>query len=216
MKSIKILPDLKFVEQNIDIIGVSSIAKTFIDNLLSYDERYDQLNNSTVYLMDNSTYETNGKLSLNITGRINGTQPQLENKNLSLLVNLQSGEKTEANLDCVINDIYFEHYVLNYKSNEALSIDLQRAISFIDNGDILAFHFFDGIDTIIELKQINSYNRLFLSENTGLNPGAIAAIIIALVVAVAVVIFLAYYLRTKEKIWKEKNLDSSTIIKLKN
>ena len=110
VKSIKILPDLKFVEQNIDIIGVSSIAKTFIDNLLSYDERYDQLNNSTVYLMDNSTYETNGKLSFNITGRINGTQPQFENKNISLLVNLQSGQKTEANLDCVINDISFNNF----------------------------------------------------------------------------------------------------------
>ena len=161
IKSIKILPEFKFVDQDIYIIGVSSIAKTLIDNLLLYDERYEILNNSTIYLMDNSTYETNGKLSFNITGRINGTQPKFENKDISLIVSLQSGQKTEANLDCVINNIYLEYYELNCKSNETLLINLQGAISFIDNDGLLVFNFIDGNDAIIELKNINSYNKLF-------------------------------------------------------
>jgi hypothetical protein len=169
--------------------------------------------------MDNSTYQTNGKLSLNITGRINGTQPKIKNKNISLMVNLQSGQKTEINLDCVINNIHLENYQLNCKSNKPLIIDLKGAISFIDNDGLLVLNFIDGINTIIELKDINSYNKLFFSKkNNGLNPGAIAAIIIALVVVVAVVISLAYYLRKKEKIWKEKEKisNSSAIINLKN
>ena len=218
IKSIKILPDFAFVNQDIDIIGVSPIAKTLIDNLLLYDERYDekydQLYNSTIYLMDNSTYQTNGKLSFNITGRINGTQPKFENKDISLIVSLQSGQKTEANLDCVINNIYLEYYELNCKSNETLLINLQGAISFIDNDGLLVFNFIDGNDAIIELKNINSYNKLILSKHTALNPGAIATIIIVLVVVVAVLIFLAIYFRKKEK--KEINWNSSSIIKLKN
>ena len=216
IKSIKILPDFKFVNQDIDIIGVSFIAKKFMDNLLIYDVRYDLLNNSTIYLMDNSTYETNGKLSFNITGRINGTQPKFENKDINLMVSLQSGQKTEANLDCVINNIYLEYYQLNCKSNESLIINLQGAISFIDNDDLLIFNFIDGNNTIIELKDIKSDNKLFLSKHTALNPGAIAAIIIPLVVVVAVVIFLAFFIRKKEKVWKENISNSSSIINLKN
>ena len=164
--------------------------------------------------MDNSTYETNGKLSFNITGRINGTQPKFENKDISLIVSLQSGQKTEANLDCVINNIYLEYYELNCKSNETLLINLQGAISFINNDGLLVFNFIDGNDAIIELKNINSYNKLILSKHTALNPGAIATIIIVLVVVVAVLIFLAIYFRKKEK--KEINWNSSSIIKLKN
>ena len=225
IKSIKILPDFAFVNQDIDIIGVSPIAKMLIDNLLLYDERYgekyDQLYNSTIYLMDNSTYQTNGKLSFNITGIINGTQPKIEKKDISLMVSLQSGQKTEVNLDCVINNIHLENYQLNCKSNKPLVIDLKGAISFIDNDGLLVLNFIDGINTIIELKDINSYNKLFFSKkNNGLNPGAIVAIIIVLVVVVAVaaVISLAHYLRKKEKIWKEKEKisNSSAIINLKN
>ena len=37
IKSIKILPDFAFVNQDIDIIGVSPIAKTLSDNLLLYN-----------------------------------------------------------------------------------------------------------------------------------------------------------------------------------
>ena len=167
--------------------------------------------------MDNSTYETNGKLSFNITGRINGTQPKFENKDINLMVSLQSGQKTEANLDCVINNIYLEYYQLNCKSNESLIINLQGAISFIDNDDLLIFNFIDGNNTIIELKDIKSHNKLFLSKHTALNPGAIAAIIIPLVVVVvAVVIFLAFFIRKKEKVWKENISNSSSIINLKN
>ena len=223
IKSIKILPDFAFVNQDIDIIGVSPIAKPLIDNLLLYDERYDekydQLYNSTIYLMDNSTHQTNGKLSFNITGIINGTQPKIEKKDISLMVSLQSGQKTEVNLDCVINNIHLENYQLNCKSNKPLIIDLKGAISFIDNDGLLVLNFIDGINTIIELKDINSYNKLFFSKkNNGLNPGAIVAIIIVLVVVVAAVISLAYYLRKKEKIWKEKEKisNSSAIINLKN
>ena len=137
------------------------------------------------------------------------------------MVSLQSGQKTEVNLDCVINNIHLENYQLNCKFNKPLIIDLKGAISFIDNDGLLVLNFINGINTIIELKDINSDNKLFFSKKSnGLNPGAIAAIIIVLVVVVAVaaVISLAHYLRKKEKIWKEKEKisNSSAIINLKN
>ena len=72
IKSMKILPDFKFISQDIDIIGISPLFKMLMNDLLSYDNRYNVLSNSTVYLMDNSTYEIYNKLLFNITGIING------------------------------------------------------------------------------------------------------------------------------------------------
>jgi len=151
IKSIAILPDFIFVNQeNIDIISIYPFTQIFMNDLLSYDQRYNAIINSTIYLMDNSTYEIYNKLLCNITGKINGTQPKLKNKNLNLIVNLHSGQKFETELDCSIDNIGLENYLLNCKSNEILESNFKIAISFIDNNDILLINFINGTNSIIE------------------------------------------------------------------
>ena len=134
-----------------------------MNDLLSYDNRYNVLSNSTVYLMDNSTYEIYNKLLFNITGIINGTQPKLENKDISLMINLQSEQNLEAELGCVIDKIGLKNYLLNCKSNKSAELNLQSAVSFIDNNDILIINFNKGANTIVELNDTKSYNRFFFS-----------------------------------------------------
>ena len=163
IKSMKILPDFKFISQDIDIIGISPLFKMLMNDLLSYDNRYNVLSNSTVYLMDNSTYEIYNKLLFNITGIINGTQPKLENKDISLMINLQSEQNLETELGCVIDKIGLKNYLLNCKSNKSAELNLQSAVSVIDNNDILIINFNKGANTIVELNDTKSYNRFFFS-----------------------------------------------------
>ena len=134
-----------------------------MNDLLSYDNRYKVLSNSTVYLIDNSTYEIYDKLLFNITEIINGTQPKLENKDISLMINLQSEQNLEAELGCVIDKIGLKNYLLNCKSNKSAELNLQSAVSFIDNNDILIINFNKGANTIVELNDTKSYNRFFFS-----------------------------------------------------
>ena len=165
IKSITILPDFIFVNQeNIDIISISPFTQIFMNDLLSYDQRYNAIINSTIYLMDNSTYEIYNKLLCNITGKINGTQPKLKNKNLNLIVNLHSGQKFETELDCSIDNIGLENYLLNCKSNEILESNFKIAISFIDNNDILLINFINGTNSIIESNDTKNYKEQFFSK----------------------------------------------------
>ena len=130
--------------------------------------------------------------------------------------------KNLKNLDESFFEKNFLEILLNFYQNDNLIIFLntQKESETRDLIDGL-FDECNDENFIIELKDINSDNKLFFSKKSnGLNPGAIAAIIIVLVVVVAVaaVISLAHYLRKKEKIWKEKEKisNSSAIINLKN
>ena len=103
IKPISVNPDFKFLSQdNIEVIGISPIAKMFMNNFQLIDERYDTLSNSTLYLLDNSTYDLYDKLLFNISGVIIGTQPKIENNNLSLIINLQSKKKMKLKLTVLL------------------------------------------------------------------------------------------------------------------
>ena len=215
IKSISIKPDFKFLSQNnINIIGISPFAKLFMNNLQLINEKFDILSNVSIYLLDNSTYDKYDEPLFNISGRINGTQPKFENKNLSVIINLHS-EKLVNEIDCIINNITWEKYILNCKMNETTESDLQSAISFIDDGNILLINFADGANSIINVeieKKIS--NRLFFRKQNGaLKPGIIAALIIIFIVALASIIFIAFYFRKKNI--KLENYDDSIIKKLK-
>ena len=51
-----------------------------MDDIQLIDEKYDIISNSTIYIMDNSTYNKYDKLLFNISGEINDPQPKLKNK----------------------------------------------------------------------------------------------------------------------------------------
>ena len=214
-KSISIKPELKFFpENNIIIVGISPIAFMVMNNLLLCDERFDFLSNRNIYVMDNSVNELYDKSLFNITGTINGTQPKIENKNLSLMSNLISDEQNlQTEIDCVIDNISTDRYLLNCKRNRTLEIDLQSSISFIEDNGIIVFNFSNN--SIIKAENKISYSKLFRNKQTGLNAGAIVALIISLLVVFAIVIFLFYYFRKKDRTIIDNRADNSTLRNLK-
>jgi len=69
IKSIAINPDFKFLSQeDIDVIGITPLAKMFMNNLLLCDKKFDKISNSTIYLLDDSICAKYDKLLFNITG----------------------------------------------------------------------------------------------------------------------------------------------------
>ena len=152
------------IQNNIIIIGISPFSKLFMNNLQLIDEKFDILSNkSNIYLLDNSTYDKYDKYLFNISGRISGTQPKFESKNLSVMVNLLSEQKLVTELDCIINNITMENYILNCKTNETIECDLQSAVSFIDDGDILLINFVDRANSTInaEIKKKTQIDNFY-------------------------------------------------------
>ena len=202
---------------NMDKVGTTPIANRLMKNLLLCDEKYDKFNSiNNIYLMNNSTYDRYDRLLFNITGLINSNKPRLENKNISLISNVISEEKSETEIDCIINNISNQNYILNCKLKEPLKIDLQYSLSFIDDSNILIINFPNGTNFNVETENKISYNRKFIKKQTGLSKGAIAAIIIISVAVFALIIFLIIYFRKRNIEKFEQNSNSSSNIKIKN
>ena len=65
--------------------------------LMHQDNIYDSLlENSFVYIMDNSKLIRYDKFLFNVTGEIEDPQPKLENKTLLLMINLESSENSSS------------------------------------------------------------------------------------------------------------------------
>ena len=213
IKQIKVEPDFHFISQeNITIIGMTPLAEMFINDILKLEEKYDFISNSTIYILDNSIYYKYDKLLFNISGTINGPKPKLDNKNLTLIVNLLSEKKPVAKVDCTVMNILGNNYSLDCKANETISYDLQSSISYVDEGDILLVNFATN-ESIINLDQDletkNTNKKFYFGKKSGsIKPGVIAAIVIIFIIILGVIIAIIYYNKKKGKL-SHKSADSS-------
>ena len=211
IKQIKILPDFKFVSQeNIKLIGITPFAKIYMDNVQLLDEKFDYIDNSTIYILDNSSYTKYDKNLFDIFGSIKNPQPIFENKDLLVMINVESDKKYYNEAECNITNITGHNYTLFCRSNETFDGDLQSALSFINNGNILIINF--AINNInnsskinIESKRIN--NRFYYKNKVGDNISTIIVTIV-IIIAIASIIGLILYLKikkTKSKCNEESN-----------
>ena len=103
-------------------------------------------------------------------------------------------------VQCNISNITRNNYILYCKSNEIFIGELQNAISFIDNNDLLLLNFADINGSVIDV-EADAYNRRFFIKNGNkLGAGAIVGIIIPIIAVIALIIFLVFHLRNKNKI----------------
>ena len=203
-------------QENVTLIGISPLAKMFMDNVTSLDEKYDKIFNSTIYVMDNSTFNKYDKFLFNISGIINDPQPKLVNTKLDVMINIESDENIIKDAECNISNKERQNYILNCKINETLDYNLQSAISFLDTQEILLINFADFNNSIIkfeETKNSRILNRHFRINNKNeLNTGSIAIIVIAIILLIGLILFVFDYFRKKNK----SNLEhESSIIEIK-
>ena len=117
------------------------------------------------------------------------------------MINLENeiDEKTEVEVQCNISNITRNDYILYCKSNETFigELQIQNAISFIDNNDLLLLNFDNINDSIIDIESTTNNRRFFIKK---LGAGAIVGIIIPIIAVIALIIFLVFHLRNKNKI----------------
>ena len=89
---------------------------------------------------------------------------------------------------------------MNCKSNESFKGEIQSAISFIDNNDILLLNFADIKESNINIEATPNNRKFFMTKGKKLGAGAIVGIIISIIVVIALIVFIIIYLRKKK--WK--------------
>ena len=206
VKQAQINPNFNFVNQNnITVVGSTPFARMFMNNLQYIDDKYDNLENSFVYILDHSVYNKYSIYKYNITGIIEQEpKSKLENKNINLMVNLESESEIAKESNCTIIKIKENSYTLNCKLNDNVKADLQSAISFINDEEILLVNFDNGNSTITKN---NPYEKYFFSKTSPLKSGGIVAIILPIIFVLAAIIGIIIYLKNKKK--HDKNESSS-------
>ena len=196
---IKIDPNFQF-EPGMNItISHSTISLAYMDNIQNVPEEFDALLNSTIYiLLHSKIYGKNLKV-LNISGVIEGPQPNFQ-KNMSLsLIVTQDTNRTE--LVCTILDITRNKYTLNCKTDKDLEGAIfQNSISFFEKDSILVVNFDNLSDSKIEVDTNNTYidRKFYNRKNSGMSTGAIVAIVLSFVSVILVTIIFICYLRKKK------------------
>ena len=217
IKEVKLIPDFNFVSQdNVTLTGITPLAKMFINNMttLTQDNIYGNiLENSFIYIMDNSNFYKYDKFLFNITGEINDPQPKLDNKNLLLMINLENNDTTDIQIQCNISKITGNNYILHCKSNESFKGEMQSAVSFIDNDDILLLNFVDIKESNINIEATRNNRKFFIKKASKLGAGAIVGIIIPIIVVIALIAFVIFHFKKKNK--KDVNDSNSSIKEFK-
>ena len=199
IKNVKIIPKFNFNNQiNITIIGLTPFARMYINNLQDIDDKYDNLENNIVYILDHSIYNKYSTYIYNITGIMNQKpKSKLEGKNINLMINLESEDEISTESSCTIIKNNENSYTLNCELRQNIDGDLQVAISFINEEEILLINFEGGNNSTITIN--TPYKKYFLRKSSkGLKSGEIVAIILPIVFVLAAVICLIIYFKNKK------------------
>ena len=216
IENIQLSLDFEFDSQdNFTLVGITPLAKRYMNNLEKVGNQFDFLLNSSVYILDHCiANKTQNKL--NIQGEIQDTQLNYNSNDIVLQVNQDSENVTNLNINCDMNKIKINNYSLDCNVNKNFKGNLQSAISFIDQ-DILLLNFDSYNATITEeeenieenIEQNGIYYRK--KKNKNLGAGAIVAIIIASVIALGAVLATSYYFYRKYKNNNHTIVETSTM-----
>ena len=138
--------------------------------------------------------------------------PQFEiNKNITLIANLES-EQGKNEINCIIFDNTLEKYTINCRLDNNAKYDLNNSLSINDNNIILVI--FDEKSNIIDNTNTSHNNyRIYSKKSSGLNTGAIIAIVLVPIIALALIISIIIFLKRKNnnKIISKDSTDNSKI-----
>ena len=91
--------------------------------------------------------------------------------------------------------------------------EIQSAVSFIDNNNILLLNFADIKESNIDIEATQNNRKFFIKNENKLGAGAIVGIIIPIIVVIALIVFIIIYLRKKNE--KDVNDTNSSIKEFK-
>ena len=153
--AIKVAKEFNFKSQDINVIGISPVAQTLMENIQEAEGEYDNLLKSTIYVLDYSTVNTNNKnKKFNISGIIKEPKPIFDKINLTLIINVENDKnKIKVESKCTIIDINGSNYTLNCQGERNILYNLQNAVSFINN-DSLVINFEQNAHVKLYLLQI--------------------------------------------------------------
>jgi len=216
--NIQIINEFIFSSINANI-SFSPLAENYKDKIQEIENVFDNLINSTIYILDHSKIGQYKYQYFNISGVINEQKSKFQKIDINLMVFTNNENVTKkTQLNCTIIEIIEKNYTINCQRNaDNNNYNLQNAISIYED-EILVINFDNGANSSITFENENKYNRYrFISKTRSLNAGGIVAIILVMIAVVIALFFAIIFLRKKDTNRVERsNEGESSIMKLSN
>ena len=217
--SLKIEDEFNFESQDIKVIGISPVAHNLMENVQNAEGEYDTLLQSNIYVLDHSIINTNNQNNtFNITGMIEDPKPTFEKIDLLLKINVKKLEDIiEADINCSITEIKNSNYTLSCQGEKDTLYNLQSAVSFLDNNDLLLVNFDENTTSEI-IFHPSSFNYGFNLKNSsnGIGTGSIVAIVLCSIVALASIITVILLMKKHNGKTEQHKYIDSTMLKINN
>jgi hypothetical protein len=199
--SIKIGKEFNFESQEINIMAISPVAQSFMENI---KEATGPFVESIIYILDHSIVKTNDKnKTFNIIGIINEPKPTFDKINLTLTIKVEKDKnKTQVESNCTIIDIIGSNYTLNCQGQKNILYNLQSAVSFIDK-DLLVINFEQNTTSEIifssdSISNINYKMKDFKSPSTG---AIVAIVLVPTIVLASLIVLFIFIKKNKSQIY---------------
>ena len=210
IKRIECLEDFSFSQKKVKVISLTPIARKYINNLQNIEDI--DLFAYNIYILNNAINNIYDINLFNISGIIENEKPNFGFIDLVLIMNSRRENETEAEANCKITEISGINYTLSCETEENVDCDLQSAVSYINNNDMLLINFdnyannYTNSSLITEAEE-NIPTRYFMT-NSGLSNTAMFLIIFfALLLPIIIVIAFLFIIRKKlnQKRYSRKN-----------
>ena len=200
IKRIECLEDFSFSQKKVKVISLTPIARKYINNLQNIEDI--DLFAYNIYILNNAINNIYDINLFNISGIIENEKPNFGFIDLVLIMNSRRENETEAEANCKITEISGINYTLSCETEENVDCDLQSAVSYINNNDMLLINFdnyannYTNSSLITEAEE-NIPTRYFMT-NSGLSNTAMFLIIFfALLLPIIIVIAFLFIIRKK-------------------
>ena len=177
----------------------SPYASKYMGNLINTLNKKEllDLDNKTIYVLNNASYKKNGENSLTITGSINNNDSISFNKNELSLIASQLSNDDYIEIKCKNDGITDKKYNFTCLLNDSIECQLDNSM-VIDDDKILLIDFEEGAESEIVIKP-NSTNRkntrYFRKSSGGLNVGLISLIVIIPIISIIITVVSIILLR---------------------
>ena len=200
IKRIECLEDFSFSQKKVKVISLTPNARKYINNLQNIEDI--DLFAYNIYILNNAINNIYDINLFNISGIIENEKPNFGFIDLVLIMNSRRENETEAEANCKITEISGINYTLSCETEENVDCDLQSAVSYINNNDMLLINFdnytnnYTNSSLITEAEE-NIPTRYFMT-NSGLSNTAMFLIIFfALLFPIIIVIAFLFIIRKK-------------------
>jgi len=166
--NVKIYNQFEFSSLNNSIsASCSLLIEQYLENIIEIGNKFDNLLNSTLYILEYPKISQGENQIFNISGIINGLKPKFGKVDLNLSVSAEYENKTEEKLlKCKIIDIIENNYTLSCIGSKNTNISLENAMSVIED-EILMIHFDENPVTVDKVEESLRTLHKFKDELSG-------------------------------------------------